>query len=513
MVGLSAEDRAPSFRVERYAWAVLLAWTIIAGASLAWNLAQVNSVEMELARVQARVGYEKDVLYRRWNATRGPVYLARSDQTPPNPYLEHVPERDISTPSGKRLTMVNPAYMTRQVHETGRKESGIRGHLTSLNPIRHENAPDPWEAEGLKLFKRGETEVSAVRRLAGQEYMRLMRPLVTEPGCLSCHAGQGYRVGDVRGGLSVAVPMEPFRLAARRYMVSLSVGHGLIWLVGGAGVLLGRQRLHARRRIIEAQNLRLIEHGRQLKEAYDLLDAELKSVGEAQASMLPAEIPAIPGFEGATHYQPAKRAGGDYFDVFAVPDGHWGVVVADVSGHGAPAAVVMAMTHAMLQIAGSKVPAGAVLKYLNQSLSGVIQSGQFVTCCYGILEPENRTFTFALAGHPPPLVFDPSSGRAHAPHGEFGTPLGVVPDTEFVASSVRLAPGGLILIYTDGIAEALNTDNKEFGLGGLLAELKAHGASGPEAVRDAVLAALDAHRGPVELADDITLVVLRALPT
>jgi hypothetical protein len=379
--------------------------------------------------------------------------------------------------------------MTRQAHEIAKKESGVLGHITSLNPIRHENAPDTWEAEALKAFDLGRTEVSDIQELDGREYMRLMRPLITEQGCLKCHAEQGYRLGDIRGGISVSIPMDPFRAAARTYIASLSIGHGLIWLVGAFGIVLG---------------------GRRLQEAYELLDAELRSVGKAQTSLLPVQIPAIPGFEGATHYQPAKRAGGDYFDVFPLPEGQWGVLVADVSGHGASAAVVMAMTHAMLQVAACKIPAASVLKYLNQALESIVKKIQFVTCCYCILDPASRKFTFALAGHPPPLVFNSSTGCSYMPEGKYGLPLGMSSDAEFTASSVTLEPGDLVLLYTDGITEAFNAERLQFGLPRLMTELKTHGPKGAEAVREAVLAALDEHRAAVELADDITLVILRA---
>ena len=133
-----------------------------------------------------------------------------------------------------------------------------------------------------------------------------------------------------------------------------------------------------------------------------------------------------------------------------------------------------------------------------------------MTCCYGILDPASLKFTFALAGHPPPLVFNLSSGCSYTPEGKYGLPLGILSDAEFTASSVTLAPGDLVLLYTDGITEAFNADRLQFGLPRLMAELKTHGPEGAEAVREAVLTALDEHCAAVELADDITMVVLRA---
>ncbi|MDY7039041.1 MAG: DUF3365 domain-containing protein [Thermodesulfobacteriota bacterium] len=115
--------------------------------------------------------------------------------TQPNPYLSHLEERVIATPSCKRLTLINPAYMTRQVYRLAEVEYGIHGHITSLNPIRPENGPDLWESKALRTFERGETVISLVEEMEGEEYMRLMRPLVTEKGCLKCHTAQGYREG------------------------------------------------------------------------------------------------------------------------------------------------------------------------------------------------------------------------------------------------------------------------------------------------------------------------------
>jgi PAS domain S-box-containing protein len=198
---------------------------------------------LEQARIQASLAYDKDLLYRRWNAGHGGVYVPATEQTPPNPYLEGVPERDLTSPAGRRLTLVNPAYMTRQINEMGRREHGVVGHLTSLKPQRPENAPDPWEARALALFERGVKEVVSAELLDGEEFLRLMRPMVTEPACLKCHAGQGYRVGDIHGGISVSVPLAPMRAIARRQETLIAARHLALLLLGLGFVAVSGARL------------------------------------------------------------------------------------------------------------------------------------------------------------------------------------------------------------------------------------------------------------------------------
>lgn len=139
--------------------------------------------------------------------------------------------------------MVNPAYMTRQVHELAEDAYGVRGHITSLDPIRPENSADAWEIEALVSFEQGETEISEIEQMDNGEYMRLMRPLVTEASCLKCHAEQGYQEGDIRGGISVSIPMKPLRFSAGRSVMSLSIGHGVLWFVGLVGTALAVQFL------------------------------------------------------------------------------------------------------------------------------------------------------------------------------------------------------------------------------------------------------------------------------
>lgn len=137
----------------RFGWVLLGVGTVVVAASLIWNLAQQRRETLALAYTTAITLYEKDILYRRWAAQHGGVYAPVTMETPPNPYLSHLPERDILTPSGRRLTLINPAYMNRQVYELAQKIGQPQGRITSLKPLRPENVPDPWETAALNGFE------------------------------------------------------------------------------------------------------------------------------------------------------------------------------------------------------------------------------------------------------------------------------------------------------------------------------------------------------------------------
>ena len=214
----------------KYAITALILWTIVISLSLYANYRLNTKHLIDIGTTIARSSFNKDILYRRWNAAQGGVYAKQSALTTPNPYL-HVAERDISTPLGNKLTMINPAYMTRQVHEIGQKENGIQGHITSLNPIRPENKPDLWEREALERFERGTKEVSSIEEMNGQNYLRWMRPLITEQGCLKCHQQQGYKLGQIRGGISQSVPMAVLDNLVKGNLRSLWVKHVGLWLI------------------------------------------------------------------------------------------------------------------------------------------------------------------------------------------------------------------------------------------------------------------------------------------
>ncbi|MEW6402978.1 MAG: GAF domain-containing protein [Chloroflexota bacterium] len=226
----------PNKQIRSYTILVALGWTAIVLVLFWLSMARLEEHVREIARVEARTGIEKDLLYRRWATGHGGVYVPVTDDTQPNPYLD-VPEREITTPSGRLLTLINPAYMTRQVYELAVSSEDVRAHLTSLKPINPINSPDAWEAEALRAFESGVSEVSAETMMDGEKYIRLIRPFLVEPGCLKCHAKQGYEVGDVRGGLSVSIPLAKYIEIERTSFNNLAASYGTLWLLGLLGIV------------------------------------------------------------------------------------------------------------------------------------------------------------------------------------------------------------------------------------------------------------------------------------
>lgn len=186
-------------------WWLLAFWAALAGASYWWRLHELQTHAFDMASQRGRLVFEMVETTRLWAANHGGVYAPVTDATPPNPYLK-VPEKVITTPSGKALTKINPAYMTRQLGELLTAASDLRIHLTSLNPINPGNVADDWERVALEGFETRRTPKVSIVGSGSTAVFRYMAPLEVKSPCMACHETQGYRLGDVRGGISVTFP-------------------------------------------------------------------------------------------------------------------------------------------------------------------------------------------------------------------------------------------------------------------------------------------------------------------
>lgn len=257
------------------------------------------------------------------------------------------------------------------------------------------------------------------------------------------------------------------------------------------------------------------------------LEQELKIARLIQQTLLPKELPDLPGWQLTTFYQPARAVGGDFYDFIPYEDGRLGLVVGDVTDKGVPAALVMATTRSILRSsAQSELSPGEVLERANDLLFPDIPPRMFVTCFYAILDPRNGCLRYANAGHDLPY-------RWHA--GEVaelratGMPLGLMPGMHYEEKETTLAHGESVLLYSDGLVEAHNPAHDMFGFPRLVTLLGAYEGGGKTAIDylrhelatftgagweqedDITLVTLE--RTPVQLADEPTLNLLEMLPT
>jgi sigma-B regulation protein RsbU (phosphoserine phosphatase) len=256
------------------------------------------------------------------------------------------------------------------------------------------------------------------------------------------------------------------------------------------------------------QNLVLAE---QVKAAYDAVDQEMRTVADLQRSLLPCPLPKIPTMAIAAHYQTSHRAGGDYYDLFPLPNGQWGILIADVSGHGTPAAVLMAVTHTIAHTyPGPPTPPGMLLSHVNRTLAEryTARTGAFVTAFYAVYDPATRTISYASAGHPPPRLKRCADGSLALLDGRHGLPLGIDPDEDYPDGRWELVPGDQIVFYTDGVTEAEDENGEPFGLR-RLDEVLANCAVGAGDLLREVLRELERFTNGRAPSDDRTVLVAK----
>jgi phosphoserine phosphatase RsbU/P len=266
----------------------------------------------------------------------------------------------------------------------------------------------------------------------------------------------------------------------------------------------------------------LQEKNRELAEAYhhlqaaqaqiiekERLERELQVAREIQESILPRFLPILPGFDFGARMIPARAVGGDFFDFIHLDEDNLGIAIGDVSGKGVPAAIFMAMTRSLMRAeARRSISPLEPLQGVNRHLSEMNDAGMFVTVLYGVLNRTTRVFNYVRAGHEPPILCG-MNGELTRPGFDQGHPLGVFPDPSLDEQSVVISVGGTLVIYTDGVTEAVNEAGELFGLRRLRHAIREHCRGSAQGTCDGIMKAVMNYQGALPQHDDITLVAVR----
>ena len=247
----------------------------------------------------------------------------------------------------------------------------------------------------------------------------------------------------------------------------------------------------------------------QLQEANTRMEQELALAGRVQSSFLPGELPAPAGWQIAAALRPARQTSGDFYDTISLPDGRLGLVVADVVDKGVGAALFMTLSWILIRSYAMEHPSAAerVVRAVNDRILAEIDTAQFVTVFYGILDPVTGTLTYSNAGHPPPYLFTAQGDDEPLPLTKTGMALGVTDTETWERATVQIAPGDTLVLYSDGVTDAVSDEGASFGHERLKARVSANLGHSADRILDTLLAGVQDFARRSAPIDDITLMV------
>lgn len=232
-------------------------WTLLLALATGFYLYNDYHHTVEGETIRARTLLERDLLYRHWGASKGGIYVKVNENNRPSSHLEFLPQRDLVLENGQLLTLMTPSTITQQAFELSNQAGKTLSKITALKVMNPANLPDRWELGAIRRFKQGAEEVSGVDSIEGKSYVRTMRPFVVEKRCTGCHAAQGYDIGDIQGGMSVSIPLEPVLDAAwdkNKPIVAMLL---FLWASGIFGITWQFNRLkHQTELVVEQEMLR-----------------------------------------------------------------------------------------------------------------------------------------------------------------------------------------------------------------------------------------------------------------
>ena len=338
-----------------------------------------------------------------------------------------------------------------------------------------------------------------------------------------------YGVGELFGEMSLLNPDHRRSASVRTRVPALLLEitradfDGLLSRQPTFAYEMGRMLSRRLRDTVDSTIRDLQAKNRELTEAYQALqaaqlhlvekekfDRELEVTRELQERTLPHTLPQLVGFDFGARLAPARLMSGDFFDFIPLGLDTLGIVVADVCGKGVPAAFVMALARSLIRAEAGRASLPALaLQQVNQHLLDMVGSGMFVTVLYGVLDRARHTFVYARAGHELPIVFD-GEGAVTEPDRGLGQPLGLLPDPALDQRAIAIPAGGGLLLYTDGMTEAMGPRGDLFGQPLLREVVRLNRRIPAQELCDRLLETVQAYHGQALQDDDVTLVVIRA---
>lgn len=394
--------------------------------------------------------------------------------------------------------------------------------LPELYKLVHELPVEVYES-GVYLFREGDRGESLYVVIDGQ--LEVLLAADTPEEMLLRVLGTGEYVGEMslimpEGQRTASVrTREPTRVwTMSRAKFHESIQRWPVLAYSMVGVL--SQRLEATN---ESSFHDLQEKNRALQKAYNELKAaqaqivekerlerELELAAEIQLSILPDQLPAPTGYDFGARILPARRVGGDFYDVFPVNEDQTGVVIGDVADKGIPSALFMARAHALVMAeADTGLGPGAVMGLVNRHITRLEKSSQFVTALYGLLHQGTGEFSYARAGHEPPLLLSPDGKVERLQFGP-GMSLGLWETITVDERTVQLVPGSTLLLFTDGMTDCRNPAREAFGLERIKQTLSGLAGLTAQEVCDRLLETLQDYQGGASQDDDVTLVAIHS---
>jgi len=257
-------------------------------------------------------------------------------------------------------------------------------------------------------------------------------------------------------------------------------------------------------------HLHLRQLQRFLEEANRKMSHELEMAAKMQQNFLPHELPKISGYELKAVLKPARETSGDFYDVYELPDGRYGILIADVVDKGVAAALFMVLSWSLIRTYAREYPAQPekVLESVNQRLLQDTEARQYVTAFYGILDPHSGELLYSNAGHLPPLLLRQGDGSLRKLELT-GIPLGIFEEQSWNSNQVTISPGELLVCYTDGVPDAQNVKGEFFGEGRLLTAIRNRSDEPARQVQAGILADIASYMDQAEQFDDIAIVIMR----